>query len=1042
MIGDEESGFSAYDLIHSGLQDMDRSRQGLERLRRAGLKDPALRCILGSLASACDPDAALNALVPIVESWPGQAGGHGFLDCTGGGEVRATSRLIRVLGASEAMGRLMRSRPDLVRAAACDPDSLLLLTREERVSRILRAVVDASDGSGGRSPLAARSDALRAEYRLQLAALMAWDLEQADPVRVQPRVSAILSDMADAALTGALDIAMEETGGSASCRFAVIGMGKLGARELNYVSDVDLIYVVEPPQEGDGEDPGPEGPARDPVQVGTRVAILLQRVCQSVMTGSLEPPLWQVDTALRPEGRDGPLVRRLESHRDYYRSWAESWEFQALLKARPVAGDRVLGREYHRMAQDFVWSASQRRNFVYDCQEMRGRVERMIPERYRDREIKLGRGGLRDVEFTVQMLQLVHGRTDPSLRVTSTLEALAALAAGGYISEKHQTALAADYRFERVLEHRLQMWQLKRTHLFPDLGERSAGGLDATRSLSLPRLEANRDLKRLARAFDMHVDEMVATYDRVRRQVRSLHQAIYFRPMLPINAQLDDEEVSLRPQAARERFASIGFADPDAAVRHVQALTVGVTRSAKINRILLPAVLGWLGEGQDPDMGLLGWRNLEERFGSKSAYLGFLRDSTSAARRLCHVLSNSRYLGAALNKSVESVTWLGDDADLRPRDLPSLRSRCDSYRDRHADQAGEFASALRGMRRQEIERIGLGWMSGVIDQEQCLRGMSDVYDAAVGAALDWAVGRHTTLAGLDGPPAAMTVIAMGRYGGREVNFNSDADAILVYRPARGADDATAGRFARDVVTDLRAVLSGPLTLEPKIDLDLDLRPEGRQGPLVRSLDSCREYYFNWSQVWEHQALLRARPAAGDPDLARDFLKEVADPLRYPSNPPDGEAVSRIRKLKARMEAERLPRGVRRDRHLKLGRGGLSDVEWTVQLLQLQHACDLPCLRTTSTLQALQGLEEAGLVGEEDARVLERSWVLCTSARNGNYLWSGRATQADILPDDGFVLGGIAVYLGYPAHRGQEFANELLGAMRRCREVMDRLFYGL
>ncbi len=341
------------------------------------------------------------------------------------------------------------------------------------------------------------------------------------------------------------------------------------------------------------------------------------------------------------------------------------------------------------------------------------------------------------MEFTVQMLQLVHGRADETLRTSSTLESLQRLAEGGYVSRRQAKKLSWDYRFERVMEHRQQMWALKRTHLFPDLGKASLGGIERKRDTNDDELNHNLELRRLARAFHMHPEELVDKYDETRREVRHLHMDIYYRPMLPINAGLDDEQVELSANAMQERFASIGFADPDAAMRHVTALTAGISRAAKINRILLPAALQWLGEGQNPDMGLLNWRKLEEHFGTDSEYLGFLRDSPSAAQRLCHILSNSRFLGDALNKSVESVTWLGSDNDLQPRSRESLDVQTHASLERNAGSINDFANSIRAMRRHEIERIGLGWMSGVIDDKASLAGMTDVYDAAIDASLTW-----------------------------------------------------------------------------------------------------------------------------------------------------------------------------------------------------------------------------------------------------------------------------------------------------------------
>ncbi|NEG56096.1 bifunctional [glutamine synthetase] adenylyltransferase/[glutamine synthetase]-adenylyl-L-tyrosine phosphorylase [Bifidobacterium platyrrhinorum] len=1023
---------TAMDLIRAGLQNLDDARGMFERLKADGVPDARLRSILKALAKACDPDAALANLVGITNAVQSQ--GRDFEEMVP--DEAAFERLVTVLGVSDALGKLMRFRPELVEAASKDGCNSHLYNKAQRRAHVLKAVgADPDDTAmpAATLPLAEATTALRGTYRRQLAAIMAQDATAADPCEIQPVISRGLSDLADAALEGALAIARHEVPGSEHVRFVIIGMGKLGAQELNYVSDVDLIYAVEPADKGIGR--------QELIRTGTKMATTLQRVCQSVIMGVAEPTLWQIDGGLRPEGKDGPLVRTIESHRGYYEQWAENWEFQALLKARPVAGDPDLGRDYMDMTRPFVWSASKRDNFVYDCQKMRKRVEDLIPAPLKDREIKLGKGGLRDVEFTVQMLQLVHGRSDETLRTRSTLESLARLAEGGYVSRKQAARLSADYRFERVLEHRQQMWALKRTHLFPDMGAANLGGLERKRDIDVDALNQNQELRRVARAFRIHPEELVERYDETRREVRHLHLDIYYRPMLPVSAQLEDDQIDLSQHAARERFSSIGFGDPDAAMRHVVALTAGVGRAAKINRIILPAVLEWLGQGQNPDMGLLNWRKLEEHFGTESEYLGFLRDSTSAAQRLCHVLSNSRFLGDALNKSVESVTWLGDDDRLKARTRDSLDVQCRSSLERNAGDINDFATSMRAMRRHEIERIGLAWMSGVMDDAASLEGMTDVYDAIIDAALAWSVNHRVRELGGGDAPASLAVIGMGRYGGREVNFSSDADAILIYRPADGADEDTANRFARKVVEDLRAILQGPTTLEPKIELDLDLRPEGKNGPLVRSYASCEEYYRSWSSTWERQALLRARHAAGDKDLARDFLANLADPLRYPHTDLTDAEIGDIRKLKARMEAERLPRNVRRDRHLKLGKGGLSDVEWTVQLMQLRHAGDIKELRVGGTLEALDVLERRKLVDAGDAMTLRHAWTMCTAARNGNYLWSGRVNQADILPDDMYSLGGIAVYLGYDANRGQHFENDLLAVMRKAREVTDRLFYG-
>ena len=524
--------FGALDLIRAGLQDLDKARTLFDELHNDGIDDDRMRLLLTTLEKACDPDVALSNLVDIIKVVQSQ--GEDFTNIIA--DENSFIRLITVLGVSDEMGKLMRFRPELVEAAANDACESHLYNHEQRRAHVLKSVgADPNDHTMPTAslPLAEAATALRKTYRKQLAAIMAQDATANDPITIQPRISTELSDLADAALEGALAIARHEVDGSEHVRFAIIGMGKLGAQELNYVSDVDLIYVVEP------ADADTNGMTLS--RVGTKMATTLQRVCQSVIMGVAEPTLWQIDGGLRPEGKDGPLVRRLESHKAYYEQWAENWEFQALLKARPVAGDSDLGQAYMSMTRPFVWTASKRDNFVYDCQQMRKRVEDLIPNPLKDREIKLGRGGLRDVEFTVQMLQLVHGRSDEALRTSSTLESLQALAEGGYVSRKQAKKLSWDYRFERVLEHRQQMWALKRTHLFPDLGKASAGGLERKRDITIDELNQNIELRRLARAFHLHPEELVNKYDETRREVRHLHMDIYYRPMLPINAGLDDE---------------------------------------------------------------------------------------------------------------------------------------------------------------------------------------------------------------------------------------------------------------------------------------------------------------------------------------------------------------------------------------------------------------------------------------------------------------------------------------------------------------------
>lgn len=970
--------------------------------------------LLELLAGVASPDDALLALTRLSAACrtAGEASRCGLRDVLAEPSAQR-DRLLAVLGASAALADHLVRHPDDL-AALGEPSPIgadVGLVRAELLAAVgAPDLPDAPEGSGG--PVATVTgpegvDAMRRAYRRRLLLIGATDLVSAEPLSLLPAVGAALADLAAAALEAALALARaEHPAEAAAVRLAVIGMGKCGGRELNYVSDVDVIHVAEP---ADGADED------EAMRAGARLATALARACSAP---SGEPSLWPVDAALRPEGKNGPLVRTVASHVSYYERWAKTWEFQALLKARVVAGDREVGRRYTDAMGPMVWSAVERENFVEDSQAMRRRVEQHVPPAEADRQLKLGVGGLRDVEFTVQLLQLVHGRSDDLIRSASTLTALASLAAGGYVGRDHAARLAVCYRLLRVLEHRIQLHRLRRTHLMPT---------------------AEADLRRLARSIGMRAGgaaEVTERWRTVRRDVRQLHEELFYRPLLPATASLSREDVSLAPEAARARLAAIGYRDPAGALRHITALTEGVSRRAAIQRQLLPVLLGWFAEGSDPDGGLLAFRRLSDELGTTHWYLKLLRDSGAAAQRLARLLSTSRYVADALARSPESVAWLDDDAELAPRGHERLAAEADAVLTRQDDAVGA-ATLLRALRRREMARTAVAEVLGssTVTTGEALTAAADVVLAGALRIAEYEA-RHSA----EGALTRTVVVAMGRLGGEELGYGSDADVLFVHDPLPGADEARAQAQAMTVAQRVRQLL-GEVGPEPALEVDADLRPEGRNGPLVRSLASYAEYYQRWSSPWESQALLRARPVAGDPELGERFVALV-DPLRYPAGGADAATLREVRRLKARMEAERLPRGVEPARHLKLGRGGLSDVEWTVQLLQLRHGHEVADLRTTRTLAALDAAAAAGLLDDADADVLREAWLLSSRLRDALVLWSGRAggAGADVLPHERRALAALARLAGYGPGSGAELEETYLRTGRRARAVVERVFY--
>ncbi|MFD3312337.1 bifunctional [glutamine synthetase] adenylyltransferase/[glutamine synthetase]-adenylyl-L-tyrosine phosphorylase [Streptomyces sp. NPDC058694] len=984
-------------LLRHGFTDPSAAERLMESAELAPIRnDPVL---LDALGATADPDLALLGLVRLVEAQDGHTAQRELLDTLIAAKP-LRDRLLGVLGASAALGDHLARHPlDWQVLVMYEPQDLHPGTAEFE-----RGLAEASD------PVL-----LRVAYRRCLLSIAARDVCGTTDVA---QTAAELADLATATLRAALAIARTAAPEDAAmCRLAVIAMGKCGGHELNYVSDVDVIFV------GEAVDGADEGKA---LRAATRLASHLMRICSET---TVEGSIWPVDANLRPEGRNGPLVRTLSSHLAYYQRWAKTWEFQALLKARPVAGDVELGESYVATLAPLVWQVAERENFVPDVQKMRRRVVENIPVAEIERELKLGPGGLRDVEFAVQLLQLVHGRADTSLRSGTTLDALKALAVGGYVGRVDAVLLDDAYRFLRSMEHRIQLFRLRRTHLVP---------------------EDDADLRRIGRSLGLRTDpigELNREWKRHASVVRRLHEKLFYRPLLDAVAQLAPGESRLSTTAARERLVALGYADPAAALRHLEALASGVSRKAAIQRTLLPVLLGWFADSADPDAGLFNFRKVSGALGKTPWYLRLLRDEGAAAENLARVLSAGRLAPDLLMRAPEAVALLGDGdgGGLEPRGRAQLEQEILAAVGRAS--GGEAAvTAARGVRRRELFRtaaIDIVNSYGT-DETPANADQGALVDLVGGAVSDLTAA---TLAGAlravvregwgDTLPTRFAVIGMGRFGGHELGYGSDADVLFVHEPREGVDEQEASRAANSVVSEMRRLLEVS-SADPPLLIDADLRPEGKSGPLVRTLKSYEAYYRRWSLVWEAHALLRAEVVAGDEELGRRFI-ELVDPLRYPAEGLGEDAVREIRRLKARMESERMPRGADPTLHTKLGRGGLSDVEWAVQLLQLRHGWEEPGLRTTRTREALAAACAAELISGEDASTLDEAWVLATRVRNAVMLVRGRA--GDTFPSDGRELAAVGRYLGYgPGHVG-DMLDDYRRTTRRARAVVEELFYG-
>ena len=946
---------------------------------------------LWSLSRAPDADAALRALVRLFEN-----------PDTGWDELSTAlltdrglrGRLFAVLGSSLALGDHLVAHPQswkLLRGRAKLPS-------RDQLRETFSACVDETSGAPGSA-----IPRLRSLYRDHLLVLAALDLAatvEDEAVLPFTLVAAQLADTADAALAAALRVAEATVCGDGTPpRLAVIAMGKCGARELNYVSDVDVIFVAE---------------QADPASA--RVASEMMRVASAAF--------FQVDAGLRPEGRNGELVRTVESHIAYYQRWAKTWEFQALLKARAAVGDAELGERYLAALMPMVWAACQREDFVTDVQAMRRRVEQLVPADVRGRELKLGSGGLRDVEFAVQLLQLVHGRSDESLHVASTVDALAALGEGGYIGREDAANMTASYEFLRLLEHRLQLQRLKRTHMLPEETDDEA-------------------VRWLARAAHIRPDGRHDAAGMLREQLKHqnvrvsrLHAKLFYQPLLEsIGPAGLDVAHGMTSEAAERQLAALGYEGPQTALKHMSALVNQSGRRGRVQSVLLPRLLDWMSYAPDPDSGLLAYRRLSEALATQSWYLSTLRDKPAVAKRLMHVLGTSAYVPDLLMRAPEVIQRYGDGPagpKLLETEPAGVARALITSANRHPDPIRAIAAA-RGLRRRELARVGSADLLGLLEVTEVCAALTSVWVAVLQAALDAMI--RANMPGDGKAPAALAVIGMGRLGGSELGYGSDADVMFVCEPAGGVEDSLALRWSGSIAEQVRTLLGTP-SVDPPLEVDANLRPEGRAGPLVRTLGAYAAYYEQWAQPWEIQALLRAHAVAGDADLGQRFLL-MADKTRYPPDGVSAEAVQEIRRMKARVESERLPRGADPNTHTKLGRGGLADIEWTVQLLQLRHAHEIPALHNTSTLQSLDAIAAANLVPVEDVDLLRQAWLTATRARNALVLVRGK--PSDQLPGPGRQLNAVAVAAGWPNDDGSEFLDNYLRVTRRAKAVVRKVF---
>jgi glutamate-ammonia-ligase adenylyltransferase len=786
-------------------------------------------------------------------------------------------------------------------------------------------------------------------------------------------------------------------------RFAVLGLGKLGGGELNYSSDVDLVYVHESPEAGAG--PLEEGP-RDlaPAEYFTRLA---RRLGKLVEEKSAEGFLYRVDLDLRPEGAGGPLVTSAHALEDYYDGWAATWEKAAFMKARPVAGDLEFGWRVARRIDPMIYQSSIDLAAVEGIRDMKARVEEEhdaadapeggLPDAW---NVKLGAGGIRDVEFVAQALQLLHGGRIPQVRGRSAPGALRALAEVGVLPEAHAEELEAAWRFLRRVENRLQQEGERQVHRLPPPG---AGRVRLARALGFAG-----DDETAAAAFEARIHS-------VRADVRARFDGLF-------EAADSDRILGLFVQAAPRLLAA--------------------GSSRRMLEDLAGRLADALAHSPDPERAVNNLSRFVEGVGGRTFYYGLLLDRPELVPRLAALFGASRYLSGILATHPELIEPVFDDperlvasrAELE-RELAELRAGLQARDDRDPTEAA--LAALRLFQHRELVNVGLLDLDGKIGLEEVEHALTDVAEVCLDGALELARAQLPEASRASVDANDFLVVGMGKLGSRELSYGSDLDVIFLYDvPGAEGPDLFA---AQEPFVRLAQKLGWALqTRTPEgvcYEVDARLRPSGNQGVLVTSLASFAKYHEGSAQVWERQALLRARPVAGSDRLGEAFERLRREILARPL--PEG-AEREIDRIRARMEAELAQEGGGH-RNLKTGRGGLVDVEMVVQLLQLRHGAAHPELLAPDDVATQLGrIAALGLLPAHDVEALASGWRFLQRLSSRLRIVENRSIHD--LSEERSDLDSVARALGYPpSQRTGTSRVPMLEDYRRHTEAIRRVY---
>lgn len=806
------------------------------------------------------------------------------------------------------------------------------------------------------------------------------------------------------------------------CRFCVLGMGKLGGGELNYSSDIDLFYLYTSHEGMTTGRPSPSGGYRDAIE-NHRFFVRMGEIVTSLLGDrTADGIVFRVDLRLRPEGESGEIAYSLPSLETYYQSWGRTVDRLALLKARAIGGERRLGEEFLEIVSPFVYRRLLDYDTLGEIGHLKERIDRQVREKLRGvRDVKLGRGGIREIEFLIQTQQLINGGKTPSIRGRNSLRSLVRLMQNGFLTERDAEELREAYIFLRTVEHRVQLVEERQTQLLP----KSEEELEILAWSMGYIKDGFPDREGFESALDTRTDRVAEYFDR-----------FFSRHQVPVPTIPDTGDDLLGEDMDREevvsRLREMGFEDPAAAYDNLMLLRDGPPHShfpdncRHLLRQIAPGLLANLGEVADPDAVLVNFERFISRVGARASYYSMLANNPEAVRLLVALFGQSPYLSSYVIRHPDLLDVIVGGMDLsvvKERDImvEEVRGLLHS-----SPSLEDELGVLRRYRNGEILRIGLADLLDLKDQVQVNEELSTLAEVLVQASLT--IARREAAAGEEPENGRFAVVAMGKMGGSEMNYSSDLDMIFIFKgPEKSREYFT--RVAQRVIM----VLTSPTGEGVLYRIDMRLRPSGQAGPLVTTLESFDTYHRERAMVWEHQAMTKARWVAGDEDF-RDKVSELINDLTY-RRTLDAHGLDEIVRVRRRMEEE-IAREVKGEHYdIKAGPGGLVDVEFTIQVLQLAHGGALETLRTPSTLEALGAMPEAGLVDEKQYNTLRLAYLFYREIENRSQIYQDRSDPR--IPRDVSKARPLARGLGY--QNDDEGAQRFLDEVTRTREAVRQTY---